>query len=478
MRQPTLLAPVPPRDCAPRNSGNGGVAAWRRLLCGGLWWCGAVALAAAEFPVSAENGALRLTVESVRSAATYSGSAAPEGRQWFVAGCRWRNRIDAKLAAERGAATAMAVGDLAKHLYLVVDGARLGTLRPGGGERGRRALGEVVLTSPGSALIGDLVFEIPAGGWTGAELRFYDDIAGHFVLVLGESAGPGEPPGAVVRNEVGEFGLFRVDDPVEAPAGAAVPDGCRVVSVELRARSIWKTRGPAPEYDFAAPAGAEVERTNLLDWPGTSQSFVLLADGEYASSPLGGTLPEVARFLPDVFTGGTLLFAVPRSARTLELVGTLGHAATEAGAVDFAPVRLAVSGGRPQPAAWAMPLRLSDEMFRVAVGARRERRFAGEPADEGQEFLVLDVGVENTGAGGEYFQPAEQLQLIGDDATSVACDEATWRSARRPQGALYVPAGERRRFELAFRVAAGAAPKLVFRGGSCETQHELPAPTP
>lgn len=424
----------------------------------------------------AENGSLRLTVSSVRATESYGGKPAPQGRQWFVVGCRWLNRIDARRAAEREAVTMVEIGDLAKHLYLVTDGA-LGTLQRLGGERGRKSLGEVVLGNPGDSLTGDLVFEIPAGQGAGAELRFYDDIAGHFTMALGEPLPTPQPVWMMTRNQVGEFGVFRVDDPAAAPEGVAVPPGCRLVLVDFRGRSVWTTTGDAPVYDFSKPTGAQVERVNLLDWPGTAQSCVLLAEGEYAYLPIGGSLPDDARFLPEVFTGGTLLFAVPCEARSLELLGTLGHAGTEEGVLDLAPVRLRVSGGEARPAEWTMPLKLTDEMFRVAVAARRERSFAGENSDEGREFLVLDVGVENTGSGGEYFQPAEQLQVVDGDADPVACDETTWRGARAPALAVYVPAGERRRFELAFRVTADAAPKLVFRGGSFEEQHELPVAT-
>ncbi|MFT3829246.1 MAG: hypothetical protein QM691_06005 [Opitutaceae bacterium] len=440
-------------------------------------WCAAAGLVAEQFPKTTENGSFRLTVSSVRTAASYGGKSASQGRQWFVVGCRWLNRIDARRAAEREAVTMVEIGDLAKHLYLVTDGA-LGTLQRLGGERGRKSLGEVVLGKPGDVLDGDLVFEIPAGRGAGAELRFYDDIAGHFALVLGDPLVPAPPVGPLARNQVGEFGVFRIEDPAATPEGVAVPHGCRLVAIDFRGRSVWTTSGDAPLYDFAKPAGAQVERVNLLDWPGTAQSCVLLVEGEYAYLPIGGTLPDDARFLPEVFTGGTLLFAVPREARSLELRGTLGHAGTEEGVLDLAPVRLRVSGGEARPAAWTMPLKISDEMFRVAVAARRERSHAGEAADAGREFLVLDVGVENAGAGDEYFQPAEQLQVVDGDADPVNCDEITWRGARAPARAVHVPAGERRRFELAFRVTAGTAPKLAFRGGSFEAQYELPITTP
>ena len=112
---------------------------------------------------------------------------------------------------------------------------------------------------------------------------------------------------------------------------------------------------------------------------------------------------------------------MPEEAKALELVGTLGHAGTEEGVMDFAPLCLPVAGGQAKPAAWTMP-----------------------------------------------------LQLVDAEAGVLVTDEITGRGPRRPEAQVYVPAGERRRFELVFRTAKGASLKLNFRGGSAETQHELP----
>lgn len=444
----------------------------RALVVVVLWLSAALSGGAADFPMVAENGALRLTVESVRCAASYGENAAPQGRQWCVVRGSWANRIDAKRAAERELATQYLAETLASHLYLVIDGAAVGLLQPQlADEAGRPAMAAIALPKPGAVSAGDMVFDIPCGAYASAELRFYDDITGYLRLSLAGAPPEVKPVGPVLRNQVGEFALFAVADPAPGPAA---PAGLRAVSVELRARSQWKTSGPAPQYDFAKPAGATVERINLMDWPDTRKSFLLLADGEYAYAAQGGTLPESARFLPEFFTGGTLIFLVPAQAKSLELVGTLGHAATEAGAIDIAPVRLSVGGGPAKPTAWTMSLKLSDEMFKVAVGVRRAATFAGEAAGEGMDFVVLDVGMENTGKGGEYFQPESQLQLVTGEGELLGCDEITGRGAHRPEAELYVPAGERRRCELVFRVASGTSPKLNFRGGSFEEKHELP----
>jgi len=446
------------------------------LLCGVLCLLGTNRMFAADFPRWAENGALRLTVEGLRVTETYGETSAPVGRVWLVVRGRWENRIDRRRASERELPIALEVGELAKHLYAVIDGASLGSLRALEGVGGRRSLAGVTLAKPGDFVAGDMVFEIPAGAYSSAELQFYDDTTGHLRLALAGVTPEAKPPGLAVRNAVAEFALFAVSDPALVQNSAAVPVGSRAVAVELRARSLWRTVGPAPSYDFSLPAGAQVERVNLLDWPETQRSFVLVADGEYAAMPVGGTLPSDARFLPGVFTGGTMVFHVPAESESLELVGTLGRASTEAGVMDVTPVRLSVRAvpAKAKAAEWTMPLRLADEMFGLGIAARRLSVFAGESAGPSQEFVVLDVGVQNTSSKGEYFQPEAQLQLLDPEAGLLTCDEIAERGPRRPYAEIHVPAGERRRCELVFRVAKGAALKLNFRGGSSETQHELP----
>ena len=234
----------------------------------------------------------------MRTAPEFGDNAAPAGQQWFVVRGRWENRIDAKRAAERELATMVDIGDLGKHLYLVVDGAALGQLHRLDGDDGRHSLEAVTLGKPGASIAGDMVFAIPAGSYSSADLRFYDDISGYFSLALAGPVPAAKSVGPVVRNQVGEFAVFSVVDPAKAPEGQTLPAGCRAVAGELRARSIWKTPGDAPSYDFSKPPGGQVERINLLDWPGTHQSFVMVADGEYAFTAVGGPLPEAARFLP------------------------------------------------------------------------------------------------------------------------------------------------------------------------------------
>jgi len=440
------------------------------LIAGTPAWS---APAAPAFPLSTGNGAVRLTIDSRRTIPTYGETAAPTGRQWLVLGANWENRIDPKFAAERTLPTAYQNDDLAKHLYVVIDGGALGTLAgaldDGAGHHSRTG---IFLGQPGARLSGDLVFDIPAGPFASADLRYYDDTAGHFAVALAGSAPAGKPVAGPVRNQVGEFGLYAIADP--AP-DAKAPPGFRAISLELRGRSIWTTPGDAPQYDASRPRGAQTQQVKLLDWPDTRKSLLLLADGEYAYAPQGGTLPDSARFLPDCSTGGTLVFFVPAAAKSLELTCTMTGTNAGEATPDAAALHFTVAGTPPSLAPARLPLQIKDEMFQVGIAARRTAECAGEKAPDGQSFIVLDVIAENTGAGPEYFQPHSQLALVDPEGGVVEVDELTARDVHRPEDIVFVPAGARRRFELVFRCPNGAtAPKLRFRGGSFEQDYALP----
>jgi len=107
--------------------------------------------AAAPAPFTAANFAARLTVESVATRPAYGPTTAPAGRQFLVLATSWENRIDPKLAEERGLAPGYGVEDLAQHLYVVVDGAVRGELRAGLDDgAGHRSLGSVMLPKTGA----------------------------------------------------------------------------------------------------------------------------------------------------------------------------------------------------------------------------------------------------------------------------------------------------------------------------------------
>ena len=433
-----------------------------------------VAQAGPSFPQATANTAVTLTVTSLKTKAVYGAEHAPAGQQFAVLATQWENRIDPKLAEDRGLAPGYGLESLAQHLFLVIDGSTLGVLRPGLDDgKDRKSLGNVMLPKTGTKAAGDVVFEIPAGAYRSADLRFYDDTAGDMSLALAGSAPAPEPLRPPQKNAVGEFAVFGFEDP--AP-GMAAPAGFRAVAVDLRARSVWLSEKDAPAYNPAAPPGTTVKRVNLLDWTEARTYLRVLADGDYACPPAeGGALPDAPRFIPEFFTGWRVTFFVPRDAKSLELICEMPHAATDGETLNLPPLRFALAGKPPANTEPDGPLKIKDEMFEVAVAARRAAAFAGEAAGDGKQFIILDVGVTNQGDTGQFFQPKDQLFVVGAGGSEQAIDDATVRGPHRPEETVHLPPHEHRRFEVGFRLdAAVAKPQLSFHGGEFMKTFDLP----
>jgi hypothetical protein len=325
---------------------------------------------------------------------------------------------------------------------------------------------------PGAKTIGDVVFEIPAGSFTSADLRFYDDVSGYLKLALAGEAPALKPLLPLQKNEIAELGVFAFENPATA---IAAPKGFHAVAIELGVRSVWTTQGDAPAYENTAP-GTSVTRVNLLDWPETWKYINVVVDGDYACAPTdASTLPNSARFIPEFFSGGRLVFAVPDDAQSLELVCEMAHAAADSGVLDLPPLVFPLAGKKPAGPLAKPQLTIMDQMFEVAItDAKKTRTFAGESAGSNEQFVVLDVRVTNQGTTGEFFQPAEQLLLAGPDEAEIPLDELTARSPRPPQAQVHLAPGMRRRFHVVFRLAAAiASPRLSFHGGEFMKQFPL-----
>jgi hypothetical protein len=119
---------------------------------------------------------------------------------------------------------------------------------------------------------------------------------------------------------------------------------------------------------------------------------------------------------------------------------------------------------------------VEDEFFVVGVtGQSAAAAFAGQSAPAGQRLLVLDVTVQNRGKTGEFFQTAEQLKVAATDGNGVAPHPATYAGVRRPAERVWVPAGERRSFQVVYAFpAAEARPRLAYSGVSLAKVLDLP----
>ena len=428
--------------------------------------------------LSAQSRAVRLTAHSAAARQAYGPAKAGEGRALLVVDLELENIIPLTLVRDRQVATEYQIPNLSDHLYLVIDGTRLARLRGDGDELpGHLPVKEFKLRMIGTTARGNAVFEVPAGGVKTVELRYYDYAHGHVAMKLAgteeafAAAAAAQPLAPPQKNEVVEAGVFALDRVAELH-GTKAPDGMTYVVADLRARSTFTVEADAEAFDPKARKGSKAKIGHVADWKESRRYLQLVADGQYAYMPEPQTeLGEEPRFLPDVMTGGKVVFLAPADAKSLELRCDFPNARASTGVGTFRPkgMTLALEGKRPAPPGTPAIASVDDDTYRIQVlGQRAAAEFAGQAAGEGKKFLVLDMVVINQGhRNGEFFQTKEQLKYAAETGEQSPLSPATFEGVRRPPELIWIPPGERRAFEAAYEIgAAETRPRLAFTGVS------------
>ena len=420
------------------------------------------------------NRAVRLCLINASLANRYGEHAAPEGRCWLILSSEWESIISLTLIEERQVPTMYKIPNLGDHLYLVVNGSRLSRIVPGAdGMAGHVPVKDFALEQIGSRIRGNILFEIPAEAPGSLELRFYDYSHGpmNVILLPASKDAPATAPLAMPqRNEVIEAALHGLGEAAEFD-GQKAPPGMTHFIVDLRARSLFMLDADASYHDPKAPKGAKLKVGTVADWKESRKYIQLVLDGQYAYAPLEASeLAPEPRFLPDAMTGGKLVFLAPAKRQSMELLCEFPNAAIPGTNKTLRPTALLLplAGTRPPLAELKTTAAIRDDVFTVSVvGQSTRAAFAGARASAGNQFLVLDVVVENTGAKGEIFQTRSQLKHAAEGGSLSTFDPASYQGLRPPMDLLWVPAGQRRAFQVAYRIPSSERkPRLAYSGVS------------
>jgi hypothetical protein len=412
------------------------------------------------YPIRQEAGnrGARLTVLNGARLQSYGDAHAKSGRSLLILNTEWENIIPLTLAGNLKLATTYSVPNLADHVYLVIDGKTVVRLNPDYGRLpGHVPVLNFAIEKLGDRIRGNLVFDVPDGPIGSLQLRFYDFAHGHMVITLGEPVPPTQPLAPPLENEVLSAAIYGVTRPTEL-AGSPAPVGMTFVSIDFRATSRFTYEADATAFDPKAKPGQKTRVGTVSDWTEAMKYASLVVDGEYGYGPIAdaSTLGPAPLFLPDLPTGGTLAFLVPQQHQSLELRCDFPNAKMPDGSIRRpAGLTLPIEGTRPTLPALTPIAGTKDEIFDVAI-ARQERldEFASVKSAAGTQFLVVDVTVRNIGAKQEFFQPKEQLKYVPDAGGQVAPDPATFKGPHPPTDLIYIPNGERRSFQLVYRVPA------------------------
>jgi Mg-chelatase subunit ChlD len=404
-------------------------------------------------PLTARNRAVALRVHHAAVRPAYGRIA---GRA-LVLDTEWENVLPPKVAFEKKLPFSFKLRDLREHLYVVVNGRRLVRVtRSAGKLRGHLPSRGFHIPDIGLTLRGNVVFEVPEteDALRSAELRFYDFAHGHFRLsLLGAPPGAPEEPASGGRNEIlelGVFGLARKD----TFAGKDTPFGLRWLQVDLRGRGLVEQEVDASA--FGVTDGRETVTVRALtDYTKIAENVQLVVDGELAYAPHAKSpLAEDPRFLPDLMTGGDLVFQVPSRTRSLELWCHFPEARIpNVGRVRPVAFGIPLEGKRPEPPAVDPLVTLEEPPFRVEVlSGRLAETVAASTAGRGAKFLVLRYRVTNTSDATEIFRPHGQLEVVPAGGRTVPRSNRTWLLPHHPPQRLLVPPGGARAFELAFAI--------------------------
>jgi hypothetical protein len=461
------------------------------ILLLGLVACGARADEAAlpdsiepgrTYPIRAfvQNRAVMAGVTNASLLPAYGDSAAGAGKAFLVISTSWENIIPLTLVQRNRVPTAYSIPNLADHLYLIMDGKTLVQLMPRADDLpGHVPVRNFMLPGIGARIRGNLAFEIPAQALRGVQLRFYDFAHGNFSLALTKPQGAeAKPTAAAVGSEVLEIASFGVRKDKEL-AGKLAQEGTTFVTVDLRARSLVMLDADSTAFDPKAKPGSKIKMGTVADWKDSRKYLQLVVDGEYGYAPLEQTtLPQQPRFLPDLMTGGDVIFLAPESYTSLEVRCDFPNASILGrGVVRPKGVTVAVEGTRPQSPVRSPVASIKDDVFEVSViGQKTSTAFAGQGASAGYQYLLLTVNVRNTGNKGDFFQPRRQVKHVAENGSQLEIDPATLKGPHAPPELLWVPEGEQRTFEAVFKIPAKETkPRLAYSGVSLARVLALPA---
>ncbi len=275
-----------------------------------------------SFPRSASNRACRFTLFRAARRAIYGPLKPPEGKEFLLLDLEAENTIPLSDARKEKLPVAYRITDLADHLYLVREGRALHRIHPGCASLpGCLPVRPLLLPRLGSRKRGNLLFLVPRGEKGDLRLRFYDFVHGNFSLPVsaGKTRAGEKPVLPGVRNRFLEMRVYEKKF-LREYRGKKAPRGMVFLLVDLRGKSLYSFTRKASLFDPGAGEGGEVRIGTVLDWRDCPRYLRVAAGGGRDFPPLDQEeFGREPRFLPDLFTGGRVVFLVPGGEVSLAL---------------------------------------------------------------------------------------------------------------------------------------------------------------
>ncbi len=395
--------------------------------------------------VEQHNRVMGLSVLGLETRSEWQGEVAAEGETYLVLDLLFENRKPFDLIQQDGGQRALRVGNLAQNLVLVA------------GKKTHAVINEqlwgsdllpdtFVLPHPGEVRRGKVVYRLAEDPPGPLSLRFYHIEYPVLAMALqdGNQAAAVPPVDDFQHHHFLELGVARLEE-VDGEQLGRPANGQRFVAVDLLGRSRLSRTNPANHHDADADPGETVETPRAVPYLYADQHIQLVSPAGYVYLPDWelSELERIPTFLPDVLTGGRLIFSLPEVVDTYRV------------SLYFPDLGTVTEGtlGFPDPMFFgdgveAFSYRERDTLIDFGLEQLRVRLTELERSDDG---LVAEVEVFNETGGPGFWSMETRLGITpaGSEQRIVPNAITDPHGTPLPWNA-HLPPGEPRRMRLHF----------------------------
>ncbi len=268
--------------------------------------------------VEQHNRVMGLSVLGLETRSEWQGEVAAEGETHLVLDLLFENRKPYDLIRQDGGQRALRVGNLAQNLVLVAGQKTHAVINER--LRGRDLLPDTfVLPRPGEVRRGKVVYRLAEDPSGPLSLRFYHIEYPVLAMALqdGNQTAALPPVDDFQHHHFLELGVAHLEEVDGEQLGRPANDQ-RFVAVDLLGRSRLSRTNPANHHDADADPGETVETPRAVPYLYADQHIQLVSPEGYVYLPDWelSELERIPTFLPDVLTGGRLIFSLPEAVDT------------------------------------------------------------------------------------------------------------------------------------------------------------------
>ncbi|MGC4033517.1 MAG: hypothetical protein QM754_17650 [Tepidisphaeraceae bacterium] len=366
------------------------------------------------------SDAVELRVESFRLSPRFGPTKAGQDKQFLVVQTTWRNLIQSDIV------TPYKVPELTDQLFMVVGGGRVVPIASFRGRPG--VINTYNFTVGKEPVSGALIFELPAGDPGDLMLAMIDENNGVIGLPIKGTVPTPPKDKPTQQNEVLDVSVAGTRELNEKS-----PPGTKLLAVDLR----WSSLVRAPK----AKTG------RLLTIPDWKETFQLVVDGEFVAPLDRAPLEKSLTVLPEIYTGGELVFRVPadRSTARMDLHFSQAQLPGEKKAIRPKSISFDLQPGAAPPLPVARQA-WKDSFFESRLIDSQPTKIGDLPG------TIIRYRVTNHAKSWETLQAFQQYRIQTADSTRAAAPDSQGTHAL-PRGGdenLLIPPGETRQFDLAY----------------------------